>query len=188
MKVVKPFAITCTSGACEVRSVKMFDITDPWKANGAEQPLGGDQLRQLYKKAVVVGVKIIVRMHNKGSAGVMFGVTPMPESQADNGLTSLQHYMELPATKARLLSPEMDHAIIAHKVGTARHVGVKKLRDEDAFHCDFAGEVGPTRDAYIHTWVQPVDQTTTNAVECVITVEFLVSLWDMVVPARSTDT
>lgn len=188
MKMVKAFTYACTTGALEAKSVKMFGFDDAWKALGAEQPLGYDGYKVFYRKGVTLGVKIVARIHNKGTAGIMCGITPMPESQADNGLTSFQHYMELPATKSRLLSADVDHTVLFHKVGTARHVGVKKLKDEDAFHVDLPNETTSTRDAYIHVWAQPIDQTTTNAVEVVVTVEFLILLFDYIVPARSTDT
>lgn len=188
LKMVKAFTFACTSGALEAKSVKMFGFDDAWKALGSEQPLGYDGYKIFYRKGVSLGVQVLARIHNKGSAAIMCGITPMPESQADNGLTSFQHYMELPATRTRLLSPDVDHGIVACKVGTARHVGVKKLRDEDAFHVDLPNETTSTRDAYITTWAQPIDATTTNAVEVVITVEYLVLLFDYIVPARSTDT
>lgn len=166
----------------------MFDVTDPWGGNGNQQFLGYDQWKTLYKKAVVLGIKVTATCHNKGSVAAIFGVTPMPESQSTTALTSYHHYQEYPATKSRLMSNDLDHTTLVHKVGTAKHVGVKKLMDEDAYHCDLANETGPSKFACYHIWFQPVDQTTACAGEIVVVAEFLIRLFDPVVPARSTDT
>lgn len=181
-------AFTSTSGALAMVPVSLFNITDPWVGNSSLQPLGYDQWKVLFNKAFVVGLKVTVRVHNEGTVGVMFGVSPMPESQGGTGLTQYNHYMELPQTASRILSPEMDHAVLVSKVGTARHVGVRKLRDEDQFHVTLAAETQPARDAYVHIWCQPIDQETTNNVELVVTAEYLVVLYDPVIPARSYDT
>lgn len=188
LKCVFESTLTCTSGALAYNAFKMFDITDPMGASSAFQPLGYDQWKTLYNKGVVIGVKVTSRVHNKGTAGVMFGLTAMPENQSSTGLTLLNHYMELPQTKSRLLSPDVDHGIVSLRVNTGRHVAVKKLLDEDAFHVDLDGEVAPTRDAWFHLWVQPIDKATTNSVEQVTTLEYLILLFDPIVPARSADT
>lgn len=188
VNAVVPPTLACTSGAIGVFALKMFDITDPFGTATNVQPLGYDQWKGLYNKAFVVGVKVVCRIHNKGTAAVMVGVTPMPESQANSGLSPFEHYMELAGTKSRLLSPDVDHCVLVSKIGTARHVGVRKLRDEDAFHCDLDGEVAPTRDAWVHVWGQPIDKTTTNPLELVVTAEYLVRLYDPIIPARATDT
>lgn len=187
-KVVNCFQLTSTSGALASQNFKMFDITDPLGSGGTAQPLGYDQWKGLYNKAFVVGVKALVRFHNKGTAAIMVGITPMPENAGSTALGNLNHYMELAQTKSRLLSPDVDHCVLVSKVGTARHVGIKKLRDEDAFHVDLDGETAPTRDAWYHVWTQPVDQTSTVASELVLTVEFLIHLYDPIIPARSADT
>lgn len=168
----------------------MFNIIDPWASHGTAQPLGLDQLSALYKRAVVVGCKIIVRVHNQSNVAMVVGVTPMKESQGSTLLTGAEHYMEVAATKSRVLSPEMDHGILVHKVGTRKWVGVRSLRDEVAFQCDISSGTAPTRDAYWHIWGQPLNGGVlptdgTDRLEYLITSEFLVRLWDPIVPARS---
>jgi len=166
----------------------MFDLTDPLGSSGSAQPLGYDQWKALYTKAYVLGCKVTVRVHNEGTVGVMFGITAMPESQGNTSLSDYNHLMELPSTKSRILSPEMDHSILTYSVNPAKHVGLKKIQDEDAFHVTLASETQPARTAYIHVWQQPLDKATTNNVEVVITAEYILRLYDPVIPARSFDT
>lgn len=185
-KCVRSFSLT-TSTASSAQVISLFDITDPFVGSGAQQPLGYDQWKGLYNKAYVVGTKITVNMHNKGTTAIMFGITPMPESQGSTGLGPLHHYMELPGTVSRLLSPDVDHGICVKKISNARHVHVSKLKDEDAFHVDLDNETGPTRQAYAMFWAGTVDETTSNSCEGVVTVEYLIKLYDPIVPARSVD-
>lgn len=168
----------------------MFNILDPWGTHGSAQPLGLDQLSALYRRAVVVGCKIIVRVHNQSNVAMVVGITPMKESQGTTLLSGAEHYMEVAATKSRVLSPEMDHGILGHRIGTRKWVGVTNLKDESAFHCDLVSVTSPTRDAYWHVWGQPLNGGVTptdgtDRLEYLITSEFLVRLWDPIVPSRS---
>lgn len=185
---VYPVISAGTSGALIAQGVSMFDITDPFGGASNVQPLGYDQWKGLYNKACVLGLKVTIRVHNKGTAAVMCGITLLPESQGNTTLTPFEHYMELPTTKSRLLSPDVDHTVIVSKVNVRKHMRLKSLRDEDAFHVDLDNETAPTRQAYVHCWVQPIDKSTTNPFEMVVTAEYLVRLFDPIVPARSTDT
>lgn len=178
----------CTSGAINVTTVSMFDVTDPFVGAGSGQPLGYDQWKSLYNKGYVVGLKVTLRAHNTGTVAVMYGITPLPESQGASTLTPYNYYMELPGTKARILSPDVDHGVLVSKVSTRKHVHVKNLQDEDTFHFDLDNETAPTRGAYFHLWVQPIDASSTNSVQFVYTAEYLIRLFDPIVPARSTDT
>lgn len=176
------------AGALDVRLLNVMDITDPTSGHTNQQPLGYDEWKALYRKACVIGLSVRVRMHNKSSVGVMFGITPMPENQGNTALTSYEHYMELPGTVSRLLSPDVDHSVLTYRLSPRKVLHLKSLRDEDAFHCVLPTETAPTRTFWLNTWIQPIDQATQSAHECVIEYEFLVRLFDPIVPARSTDT
>lgn len=187
LRAVSVFDSTSTSGVLAMVPVNLFDITDPFAGSAANQPLGYDQLKTLWNKAFVMGVKVSIRAHNESTVGIAFGITPMPESQGSTALTTFPHYAELAATKFRILSPEVDHGILVHTINLGKFVGVKKPRYEDAFHVDLDNETSPTRTAYYHIWTQPIDRLATANVELIITVEYLVRLFDPIVPARSTD-
>lgn len=179
---------TCTSGALSAVMINLFDITDPYVGLSSAQPLGYDQIKTLWNKCYVVGVKVTAMVHNKGSAAVQYGFTPMPENQGSTALTTIAHYMELSGTKAQMLTPDVDRSVLVYKINPAKYVGVKRPRYEDAFHCDLDNETAPTRTAYLHLWCQPLDGATTNTCELILKTEFLVRVFDPIVPARSTDT
>lgn len=176
------------SGALDVRFLNVMDICDPTSGHTNQQILGYNEWAAFYRKACVIGLSVRVRMHNKSSVGVMFGITPMPENQSNNTLTSYEHYMELPGTVSRLLSPDVDHAVLTYRLAPRKFLHLKSLRDEDAFHCVLATETGPSRTFWLNVWLQPIDGSTQSAHECVIEYDFLIRLFDPIVPARSTDT
>jgi len=189
VKVSYPKVLTLTAGALNAFATKIMDLTDPRDGDGNEQFLGYDQWKTLYNKAVVVGLKATALIHNTTSKGIMCGITPFPENQSYTTLASIGHYMETPGTVSRLLSPEVDHTVLSRKLGTARHFGVRKLMDEDAFHCKLPSETAPTRDAYVSFWAAEIDPVAGDVkVEFVVTLEFLVRLFDPIIPSRSTDT
>lgn len=178
---------TCTSGALSMLPINLFDITDPYVGNSAAQPLGYDQIKTLWNKCYVVGVKVTAMVHNKGSAAVQYGFTPMPENQGSTALTTIAHYMELSGTKSQMLTPDVDRSVLIYKINPSKYVGVSRPRYEDAFHCDLDNETAPTRTAYLHLWCQPLDAATTNTCELLLKTEYLVRVFDPIVPARSTD-
>lgn len=191
-KLVKMRAVftqqrTCTSGALSYSLFSLNDITDPFVSHATVQPLYYDQLKTLWKKACVVGASIYMRVHNGGAAACMVGIVPAPESQANTALTEYEHYLELPRCKSKMLSPDVDREVLGHAVSIKRHFGVRNLKDEDTFHCDLSTDAGPTRTAFWHVFFRPVDKTTTVTLDCVFTLDFIVLLWDRVIPARSSD-
>lgn len=179
-----------TAGAVGRTLVNMFNICDPFSSASAQQPLGYDQWKALYNAAVVVGVKVVARIHNRSAVAVIAGITACNEDQGTTVLSNYEHYQEVKGTKSRLLSPDVDHTIIFMKVGTKRHVGVKNIMDEDEWHClDLASETAPVRTAYFHLWAQPMDQSTaltdasSNSVQINYTVEYIVLLHDQIIPS-----
>lgn len=175
------------SGAIEMRQISAMNVNDPFGGSSTQQFLGFDQWKTLYKKACVLGIKITARLHNKGSVGAMFGISAHPENQANTALDNFEHYMEIGPTKARLLSPDVDHGILTFTINTRRHLHLKSLRDEDAFHCNISTDVEPSRTFYLAVWHQPVDQATQCAYEVVLTYDYIIRLFDPIIPARSTD-
>lgn len=182
---------THTGGALEMTPVQLNSIDDPFTSTGTGQPLGYDQWKALYKKAFVAGSKVTLRFVNGDNTyNFMVGLTPMPLSQAATGLTDYEHYMEYPATKSLIVTPDMDKQWLFSKVSTRKHLHLSKLRDVDEIRVDLVNETAPADLAYWHIWSQPLTKTAdpTGGVEFVVTVEYLVVLIDPVVPSRSVET
>lgn len=178
-----------TSGALDKINISVNDITDPFHTDSTNQPLGYDQWKTLYKQAVVVGGKLTVRAYNPNTYPVMVGVSTAPESQSTTGLSTYEHYMELGGTKARILSPDVDHVTYSKKWSVKKFFGLKKLMDEQDVHVtDLTSQTAPTREGQIHVWAQPLDQTVTLTTSCqfVIKVDYIIMLHDPIIPSRSS--
>lgn len=196
MKTSINATLQCTDGVIDKMSINMFNFQDPFSAFSTQQPLGFDQWKTLYNSAVVVGLKVVARIHNRSAVAIITGITACNETQGTGTLTNSNHYQETKGTKSRLLSPDVDHLTMFHKVGTKRHIGVKNLMDEDEFHClDLANETAPQRTSYFHLWAQPIDQTTSlidassNSPQVNVTAEYIILLHDQIIPTtRPTHT
>lgn len=176
------------TGTIAMNTAQLNSVDDPFTTVSGGQPLGFDQWKALYKKAIVIGSKVNIKFHNRGTSAVMVGVYPAPLNQGTTALTDYEYYMEAPNNKALLLSPEMDHTIMIHKAGTKKHLSRKDVRDDSRLQLDLITETPPTDLAYWHIYAQAVDQSSAYAVDAVITIDYLVLLIDPIIPARSVET
>lgn len=180
--------MSCTSGAISRVAIQGNSCDDPFAGNGTIQPLGYDQWKALYKSAYVIGAKVNMTVHNTAAKSIMYGITPMHKSQGTTTLSSYEYYNELPKTRSRLLSPDVDHGYLSSKTSTKKHMHRKNLTDENDLKVNLVDEIQPADIFYFHAWVQPTDQTTTvSDIECVFTVEYIVLLTDPVIPTRSVE-
>lgn len=177
-----------SAGTISMAPVQLNSMDDPFSTLGTGQPLGYDQWKALYKSAFVVGTKLTIKAHNNGTVAAMLGTTPMKIPQGTSALANYEYYMELPNTKSRILSQDVDHVTWHHKVGVKRFLSIKDLRDDDQSRIDLVNETAPTRLAYWHVWGQALDEAGTLDLDVVITVEYLVLLTDPIIPARSVET
>lgn len=176
------------TGALAAVEIQMNSIDDPFQTAGTGQPLGYDQWKALYKHAYVLGSKVTVKAHNNGTSACMIGITPMKPAQGSTNLTSYEHYMELPSTKSRILSPDVDHCTFSHKVSTKKFLSIKDIRDNDDFKIDLVNETPPSTVSYWFVWAQAMDATAVIDIDTVITVDYIILLTDPIVPSRSTET
>lgn len=188
LRVSNYFPMTITTGTLSAIPIQGNSCDDPYTTQSGQQPLGYDQWKALYRRAYVIGSKIKANFHNTSSYSCMVGMTPMSIPQGTTNLTNYEYYRELPGTKSRLLSPDVDHTYMTHSVGTKKHLHCKNMTDEDDFKLDLVNEVAPTKIFYWHVWAQTTDQTNTAIVEAVIDVEYLILLTDPIVPSRSIET
>lgn len=191
MKAVEYINHTHTSGALSATSIQFNSFDDIWGGASTQQPLGYDQYKALYKKAVVLSSKVVCQIHNNTSTAVMIGLTALPPNQT-TGLDSYEYYMEAPNTKSKLLSPDVDRATLSSQMSTKKLWSIKNIKDNKTeLEIDLVNETPPTNSGKWQIWSQPQDQTTTTtgtAVQWTCTVSYIVLLYDPIIPARSTDT
>lgn len=187
LKVCKYFQMSASTGV-DALTIQGNSFDDPFGADHTVQPLGYDQWKALYKKAVVLGCKVKITAHNEASNSVMFGITPMSVNQGTTTLSNYEHYKEMPGTVSRILSPDVDHGVLVNKRSTKRHLSFTNIRDEDDLEIVLDTETPPSKLYWFHAWMQPTDLTTTAACEFVADVEYIILLKDPIVPARSTET
>jgi len=168
--------------------LQLNSCDDPFTGGGTGQPLGYDQWKSLYKRAIVLGSKVDVRFHNRGTVAVMCGTYPVPLNQGASALSSYEYYAEVPGAKMRLLSPEMDHIRMFQSRGTKKHLQVTNVKDNAELSIDLVNETAPTKLAYWNVFAQAVDQTSAYAVDAVVTIRYIVLLLDPIIPARSVET
>lgn len=182
---------THTSGALEMTPLQLNSIDDPFTTNGGGQPLGYDQWKALYRRAYVVACDIVVRVVNSDSSEAMVvGVTPMPVVMGTTVATSYEHYMEYPGTKQIIVSPDMDHAVLTNTCRLKKHLHVANFRDKESLFLNLETEASPTDLCYWHLWSQPVTQASdpANGTRMVVTLSYIVVLFDNVYPGRSAET
>lgn len=187
-KAVETINLTSASGAIVVRHIQMNSIDDPFVGSGTGQPLGYDQYTALYEFAHVLASKVVVRVFNSGSTSILFGITPVGLNQGTTDLTDCEHYMELPNTRVRLFSPDVDHGIVANKISTKKFLGISKILDTNEYRVNLTDETPPSKLAYWHLWMQSQDHATSGGATVTVTVEYIVLLHDYKIPARSVET
>lgn len=182
---------THTAGAIEMTPLQLNSIDDPFTTNGVGQPLGYDQWKALYKRAYVVGCDIVVRVVNSDSTEAMVvGCTPMPVNMGTTTANNYEHYMEYPGSKQVIVSPDMDHAVLTNTCRLKKHLHLANFRDKENLYLNLDTETPPTDLCYWHLWSQPVTQASDPAsgTRMVVTLTYIVVLFDNIYPARSTET
>lgn len=187
LKATKYFQMNSTT-VVDKLTIQGNAFDDIFGVDHTLQPLGYDQWKALYKKAIVVGTKVRITAHNEAANSVFFGISAMSPNQGTTSLDNYEHYKEMPGTVSRILSPDMDHGVLTLKRSTKRHLSYRNIRDEDDLEIDLVNETPPSKLYWIHAWCQATDVTTASAVEFVADVEYIILLKDPIVPARSVET
>lgn len=187
--VVESFAPTFAGGALGSFVVQGNSIDDPFSAQSTNQPLGYDQWKALYKKAKVLSCKVIMTVHNGSTGAFACGITPMAKNQGATLLTDFEHYVECPGTKYTVLSPDVDKTTIVARRSTKKMLKISNIKDASEIEFDLVTETPPTDNYYFHCWAQPFDKTTAlTGYQVMFKVEYIVLLYDPIIPARSSET
>lgn len=186
---VDTYAVTYTSGAIAMYPIQGNSIDDTFSVNSNRQILGYDQWKAFYKKAKVLGCKVITTYHNGSSGVILAGITPMSKNQGTTNLTDYEYYMEVPGTTWKMFSPDVDKGTLVAKRSTKKMLKVNNIKDASELEIDLVNETPPTDNYYFHVWSQPFDMTTAlTGVQLVVKVEYVILLYDPIIPARSADT
>lgn len=191
-RIVYPENFTTTASTTTVKQIliHMIDVTNPITSTGGtatnQQPQGYDQWTSLYRRAKVLGCKVTFTLHNAGDKAVVFGITPIGENNATTAV-AWDFLAERPGGKYRILSPEVDHAVLSFKSGTKRAFKIKDIKDSDDIACNLVTQTAPTRSNYFSCWVANHDPTlaATKAIDVIVKVEYIVLLDQPISPTRS---
>lgn len=185
-RLVDSFQATHAAGAMERYLISMTNIVDPFGGGSAQQPLGYDQWKTLYSKAKILGAKVKMTVHNAGTAEpIMMGMNPRyPNASAT--LADWEYNVEVAGSKSRLLSQDVDHGFLVMARSTKKMMDLKNIKDADDIECNIATDTGPTDTAYIEAWTQPFDKTIATAADIIVQVDYIVLLYDPIIPSRST--
>lgn len=196
MVITFPTTLTATNAGIQTADISLFNVTDPLGALSTQQPTSLDQWGALYGKLVVVGMRLTCTYHNAGTVGVVCGITPVPDEYSGSLSGNTWDYItEMPGTKYRFLSPEMDHTTMTAKYSAKRWMKIKDWKDNKdtiARRVDLGSTgthtwtgSGLTND-HVAVWAALHSGTTSTAVNVIVKCEYICMLWDRRLIPRST--
>lgn len=185
-RLVDSFQATHAAGAMERYLISMTNIVDPLGGGSANQPLGYDQWKTLYDKAKILGAKVKMTVHNSGTAEpIIMGLNPRYPNSSTS-LADWEYNVEVAGSKSRILSQDVDHGTLVMSKSTKKMLNLKNLKDSTDIECDIGSDTGPSLSAYIEAWTQPFDKASATTADVIIQVDYIVMLYDPIVPARSS--
>lgn len=186
-KVCQSYAPTAAgSTSADVIILKANDLNDPTGVAGASLPLGLDQWASMYSKYAVLGSKCTVQYHGEttNTGSTLVGINLLRDS---TGLTQLEHYKEMPYGVDHLISPDNDRGRLNATYSLKKYDKIFKTKTAEDYHGSFTTTPGsPNEIRYWHLWYQDADKTQTCAMEFVITIEYIVLLFESITPSRSS--
>lgn len=190
-KLVKFRQVVCSSfvapaggGTPGTAIFKANSLNDAFGTAGNQLPLGLDQWAAMYSRYTVVGSRLNVRIHASAlTGGILVGVSQIDNSAA---LGSHEYYMEIPRTRSKLLTGDLDHTAIGINFSAKKKFKVNKFGTAENLQGTFSATPGdPTEVTYYHLWAQDINTADGATVEYVATLEFIVLLDESIVPSRS---
>lgn len=188
MRLCERLSLTGTTGAIGNANIYYNSLQDPLITNGTAQPYYYDQIKTMYRTAIVVGAKASVTFHNTSSTvPVVVGLYLIPWDNSTS-INSYEFFREINAKgRQRILSSDIDTCHMSLKISTRKHLGLRNLKDNDDIRCDIENDGDPTKLGAFTILTQALDQTATSTTEAILVLEQVVLLMDPYQPARSTD-
>lgn len=186
VQTTEHLTFTGTTGAIDTKQINWNVITDPFVGSSANQPLYYDQIKTMYRTAIVLGAKITVQMHNNSSTvPIVCGLYVEPYDTSTS-VTSYEYFRELPWTgRQRVLSSDVDVAYLSQKISAKKYFK-QGVKTEEDFRADIENDGSPTKIGKARLFIQALDQSSTATALAVVTIQQIVKFLDPYTPARST--
>lgn len=169
-----------------VYNLQANSLEDPHGGAGSNLPLYLDQYAAVYSKYVVVRSTTYVKVFNATSTGsVCYGLTLRAPGESDVK-TTIEAYNELPMTKSKLLTSQMDQNGLGMSYNAKRYWHVRKFMDSEDLQATFSTTpVAPDKKAYLQFWHNDTNNTSGYTLEAIITTVYTVLLFNRITPTRS---
>lgn len=184
MRTSEYVSLAGNTGALASQLISINNLTDPFSLGSSQQPLYYDQVKALYRSAIVIGAKVWIAGHNSSDDALIWGLGVRPYD-VTNEPTSYEWWKELGA-KTRILSKDVDHGVLSASISVKKYFKVKNLTDGSEYVSDIENDTAPTKVGYWILFAQALNQTASITCQCHLTMEYIVLLRDPYVPQRST--
>lgn len=164
--------------------MKANSLNDPWAGEGAQLPLGLDQLAALYQRYTVVGCTIMIQCHFSALTGA--SRVGLALRNDNTSLANAEYYTELPLSVMKIASGDVDIVNLGMRYKAKRFWKVRRFKEADQLEGTFTTSPGdPSEVAYWHFWVQDLNANEATTLEYSATMVWDILLTDPVIPARS---
>lgn len=175
LRYVQKDAVTSTVGALGTVVYNANSIYAP-RSSGGHQPMGHDTWKTMYNHYVVLGARISVRWSVDTSSqttnNCMVGV--MLNDDSTIGYSNYDGIMEARKGSSQMIHIQRGQKINSCNFSAKKFFNVKDVKD-NLTRLGAATGASPTEFARFIVWAQSLDQSTTNTVDFVTTIDYIVS-------------
>lgn len=187
LRATEHLTLTGTTGAIATHNIYWNSLQDPFVSDSTNQPLYYDQIKTMYRTAIVLGAKITVQFHNNSSTvPLVAGLYCVPWDNSQS-LTNYEYYREASWTgRQRILTSDIDIVTLTQKISGKKFFH-QSMKNESDFRADIENDGDPSKLGAAAYFIQALDQAATATCFVVVTLEQVVKLQDPYTPSRSVD-
>lgn len=170
--------LSCTSGIVAANFFRLNSLYDPDYSGSGSRPYGSNIYDTLYNQYFVNSCKINVKYTQSATNNQTHACGLFLDSDTQ-GITDLNTRLERTHGRlVRYLTPSITEQKSVTYTWNAKKFYKQKDPVADLDNCGDTGGTGvgsnPVTGAYLHLWVQPIDESTTSAVaiNCMVTLEY----------------
>lgn len=188
VKTTDHLTFTSTTGAIDTKQINWNNMVDPFVGSSANQPLYYDQIKTMYRTAIVLGAKVTVQFHNNSSTVPIVAGLYIEPFDTTNVPTDYEYFREVSwKGRQRIITSDIDVVVLSQKVSGKKYFR-QSLKTEEDFRQDIETDQAPSKIGKMRCFVQSLDQSTTGTALAVVTIEQVVKLLDPYTPGRSVGT